>query len=468
MFQEQQARIEINKSLAGAFTEHLGRRGFLSKTFRVGVASSLFPFLVSCGTSATPSPVCSSTSNPVVLKWIHEQENVVYPRLVETFNAHAHPDFLSITVQHYSGDPDTAVHHDAIVKQLQKKQGPDILSLDVTWIDEFAKEGWILPLNELWSAQEQEYYLSTPLQAAKVGDTVYAVPFRSDVGLLFYRTDLFHDPPATWEELEHRAKWAQSIGKTTYGYVWQGAPFEGLFCNFLEVFSGFGGRILDFQKLETFIVDPAVQALMEMQTWIRTGISPQNITDPILDWTQDRALNVWRQGEAAFMRNWSFAIALSYLKGTLRQVAENFDIAPLPGTSSFPGRSCIGGWQLAINKYSSCDKQKAAWTFISYMMQHNAQEYAASQGAFLVTRKDIYQPPDPMVQRQQLLVEKLPDILKNAQFRPRSPCYQQQKGVSQLIYDQIHRALTEPKYIKAPQLALQELQNELGSFVCRV
>ncbi|HEX7733253.1 MAG TPA: ABC transporter substrate-binding protein [Ktedonobacteraceae bacterium] len=460
MFHEQRARIIKNRGLAEIFNEPCGRRAFLTHTLRAGLTGGLASALASCDNAQSTSQCSGDTGAQGTLNWIHERDNGLYQQLVLDFQAH-HP---SIRIQHHSGDPDTAVHHDEVVAQLKQKQ-VDIISLDVTWIDEFVRQQWILPLDQFCPPLDTTQYLSTPVEVARVGGKVYAAPFRSDIGLLFYRTDLISQPPTTWGELEDMARKVQKQQKSQiYGYVWQGAPFEGLFCNFLEVYFGCGGQGLDVQRPETFVADAAVQALTLMQEWISAGISPQTITHPISDWTQDRALNEWINGNAVFMRNWTYAIAQTNLSPTKSQVAGHFGIAPLPGASA-PGRSCVGGWQLAICNSSSPAQQQAAWTFISYLMQHNAQEYAATQGTFLVTLKDIYK-DDPIVGKQQPLVEKLPAILNKAGSRPRSPCYQSTHGVSQIIYNQLHKALTDSRYLGNPQSALQDLQQQLAAFKC--
>ena len=71
-----------------------------------------------------------------------------------------------------------------------------------------------------------------------------AMPYHANVGILFFRTDLlreygYRDPPRTWAELETMAaaiqKGERAKGHADFwGFVWQGAPYEGLTCNALE------------------------------------------------------------------------------------------------------------------------------------------------------------------------------------------------------------------------------------------
>src|SRR5262249_36176850 len=74
-----------------------------------------------------------------------------------------------------------------------------------------------------------------------------ALPMDIDGGLLFYRKDLVTQAPKTWDELLISARRLQNdqrrLRPEFYGYVWQGAQYEGLVCNFLEVAASAGGGI---------------------------------------------------------------------------------------------------------------------------------------------------------------------------------------------------------------------------------
>ena len=48
-------------------------------------------------------------------------------------------------------------------------------------------------------------------------------------------------PPTTWEQLESDAKTLVSKALVKYGFVWQGASYEGLTCNFMEYLASAGG-----------------------------------------------------------------------------------------------------------------------------------------------------------------------------------------------------------------------------------
>jgi multiple sugar transport system substrate-binding protein len=327
------------------------------------------------------------------------------------------------------------------------------MSLDVTWTKEFVDQKWLMPLCDWWPSSDRSNYLSIPLQMATIDCKVYAAPLRSDVGLLYYRTDifphdLFPDPPATWQELAWRGAWAQKNKQIPFGYVWQGAQYEGLFCNLLEVL----GKELDLNDAQGF--NAALDALEIMGQW-RGTISPPDI----LSYREDTALNQWVQGSAAFMRNWTYAIASSNDVSNSK-VAGKFNIAPLPS-----GHSCVGGWQLGINAQSSPQKQAAAWTFVKYMLGEDAQQHLSMEEALMPTLTTMYQEPEvPYIfAGKNPFIRELPPLLDKGLVRPVSPCYQQ--GLSPIIQQALYKALAQDRPEQYRPI-MMNLRKDLQQFVC--
>jgi hypothetical protein len=63
------------------------------------------------------------------------------------------------------------------------------------------------------------------------------VPFNTNAGLLFYNKAKVHTPPTTWQQTYHMAKQDGGLG-------YQGAQYEGLTVNFLELLYAAGQRAL--------------------------------------------------------------------------------------------------------------------------------------------------------------------------------------------------------------------------------
>ena len=97
----------------------------------------------------------------------------------------------------------------------------------MVWTAEFAAKGWLTPLEGAF-AIDTSGFLKPTVKAATYNDKLYAAPFASDGGLLYYRKDLVPTPPKTIDEM-----WAMcSIAKkNNIGcYAGQFAKYEGLTC----------------------------------------------------------------------------------------------------------------------------------------------------------------------------------------------------------------------------------------------
>src|SRR5262249_369397 len=155
-------------------------------------------------------------------------------------------------------------------------------------------------------------------------------------GLMYYRTDINKTAPTTWDDLVSMAK-ASSPSKAKFGYIWQGAQYEGLVCDFVEVLYGYGGSVLcsnDAKKVTTNSPE-GVEALTQMVNWVG-GISPTAVTT----YKEEDSRSAWQDGDAAFMRNWPYAYSLGNDPKTSK-IAGKFDVHPiLSGGSGTVGSSC--------------------------------------------------------------------------------------------------------------------------------
>ena len=138
------------------------------------------------------------------------------------------------------------------------------------------------------------------------------MPWFTDAGLLYYRTDLlekygFEAPPETWAELEEMATAIQegeSADNPDFrGFVWQGTAYEGLTCDALEwQVSNGGGRIIEPDGTVTVNNPQAIAAFERARGWVGT-ISPEDVTT----YRRRTPAASGRPGNAAFMRNWPYA-----------------------------------------------------------------------------------------------------------------------------------------------------------------
>jgi len=433
----------ITKIRAGRIT----RRTFLERAVAVGLSSSVAASLLeACGGTSNSGTGNGQTVN---INYIERDTNGVYAGLVKTFNAQNN----GVHVTYNSNAPADTGQLLTILTTMLRARGSsiDVFPMDIIWPAEFGANGWTVPLDDKWPASDRANYLPGPLQGCTYNGKLWAAPTRTDAGLIYYRTDINKTPPTTWDSLTTMAK-AASPSKAKFGYLWQGAQYEGLVCDFVEVLYGYGGSVLDPSDPKKVTVNSpeGVQALTQMAGWVGT-ISPSAVTT----YKEEDSRSAWQNGDSAFMRNWPYAYSLGNDPKTSK-IAGKFDVHPmLFGGSNTTGHSCLGGWQYGINAFSK--NPDASWKFIQFQLSSPSQKTIAIQLSLTATLKSIY--TDPEVLAKNPFFSKLFPVFQTAQPRPVSPFY---PDITIAIQQRVHAALIKQS---SPADALSGLQSDLQAIV---
>src|SRR6266567_6202923 len=260
----------ITKIRAGRMT----RRTFLERAVAVGLSSTAaVSLLEACGGTSNSTGGNGQTVN---INYLEKDTDGVYASLVNDFNKQNN----GVHVTYNSNAPNDTGQLLTILTTMLRARGSsiDVFPMDIIWPAEFGANGWTVPLDDKWPASDRANYLPGPLAGCTYNGKLWAAPTRTDAGLIYYRTDIIKTAPTTWAEMTSMAK-ANSPSKAKVGYVWQGAQYEGLVCDFTEVLYGYGGSVLDPNNPKSVVVNSpeGVAALTLMTSWVG-GISPSSIT----------------------------------------------------------------------------------------------------------------------------------------------------------------------------------------------
>jgi multiple sugar transport system substrate-binding protein len=348
--------------------------------------------------------------------------------------------------------PDAAdLRHQLYVQWLNARAtDPDILQVDAIWTPEFAAAGWILPLDRY--ATDTTDFFPVTIAANRWDGELFALPWFVDVGMLYWRTDLFDRAPTTWDALEREVRQATADGSPRYGLVWQGARYEGLVTVFLEYLGGFGGRILDRGRV-TVAEAPGVRALGRMVAQIGSGVVPGRV----LTWHEEEPRFAFQNGEAALMRNWPYAAGPMQDTAESR-VAGRFAVAPMPAAPGGRPTAAFGGAQLAINAFSP--EAEAAWLVIDYLTRPEQMLERAQVVGQFPTRIAVYDDP-ALADALEIPPAQARRIIEAAVPRPVTPVYTQ---LSEILQIQLHRALSRQA---APEAALARAAEEMQELLDR-
>ena len=425
------------------------RRTFLERAIAVGLTSTAaVSLLEACGGTSNSSTGSGQTVN---INYIERDTNGVYASLVTDFNAQNN----GVHVNYNSNAPaDTGQLLTILTTMLRARSSAyDVFPMDIIWPPEFGANGWTVPLDDKWPASDRANYLPGPLAGCTYNGKLWAAPTRTDAGLIYYRTDIIKTAPTTWAEMTSMAT-ANSPSKAKVGYVWQGAQYEGLVCDFTEVLYGYGGSVLDPSDPKKVTVNSpeGVAALTLMTSWVG-GISPSAVTT----YKEEDSRSSWQNGDSVFMRNWPYAYSLGNDPSSSK-IAGKFDVHNmLYGGSNTTGHSSLGGWQYGINAFSK--NSDAGWKFVQHQLSLASQKTIALKLSLTATLKSIY--TDPEVLKANPFFAKLAPVFETAQPRPVTPFY---PDVSNAIQVRIHNALTGQS---SPSAALAALTSDLQAIVSR-
>jgi len=248
----------------------------------------------------------------------------------------------------------------------------DVAMIDVVWPGAFAP--FLVDLKPKLGAQAKIHSQGI-IQNDTVGGKLVAMPWFGDFGMLYYRTDLlkkygYSSPPTTWSQLFSMSKkivaGEQKSNPNFSGFVFQGNAYEGLTCDSLEwIASSGGGHFIDGGKAT--INNPKAAAVLNMFRDNIGKTTPRGVTS----YQEGETHTAFIDGNAAFMRNWPYAYSLAQAKGS--KVAGKFAVAPLPHGPGGGSVATVGGWQLAVSKYSK--HPDAAIEFVRYMTSKPVEKF---------------------------------------------------------------------------------------------
>jgi multiple sugar transport system substrate-binding protein len=299
----------------------------------------------------------------------------------------------------------------------------DVLNIDVTWTSEFAAAGWITPLPR--SRFPLETFLRPVVETATFDGRLYAVPYVTNAGLLYYRKDILDEegvePPTTWAELAHQARTiAPKYGLK--GYAGQFLPYEGLTANVTEAVLSAGGTYLCDEGSKVTVGPTVRKGLAFLARGVREGWIPREA----LDYKEEESRQAFEDGGLLFLRNWPYVYALASAEDS--RVRGEFGAVRLPGPDG-PGTSVLGGSNLAVSSRSA--HPKSAADLISYLTSEPVQRRVLTEGALPPVRADLY--ADRHLIGDHPYLPTLEKSILSAKPRPKSPRYDQVSLVVQAV-----------------------------------
>ena len=397
-------------------------------------------FTVALGLSVTLYACQSSAQKEITLCFaVPENELTDWKQLTEKFNDD-NKGKIKIKLHHPASDTKKlkTLYLNSLIKdentdnsngQCDNNTKYDLVYTDIIWLPEFADKKYLLPLDKHFKKEELEDFLKTEIEhgkyppqkdPSKTKDTkdqpqLYRIPFRTDVGVLYYNKNLLGNEkvPVTPEELIKTlsSKISELELKKLHGYVWQ-AKEEGLVAIFVEVLHAHRGFWIDKGKVGLGKPE-AIKAVEFLKRTFESG-----------------AIKEFKTGEALFLRNWPAAWAVFQ---TEQEVKDRIGIAPVIG-----GQGCHGGWGLAIAKKIGKERQEAAIKAVKFLTSRQSQFLFTLSHGSVPTRKDLFSDTSIVDIYSHSHYRELLKMVNDAVARPRLAKYEK---VSKILQNYLSEAL---------------------------
>jgi trehalose/maltose transport system substrate-binding protein len=348
--------------------------------------------------------------------------------------------------------PNSSTERFALYQQILASHSSDIdiLQIDVVWPGTLAPH--LVDLSPYIGKAGTQQYFPALIANDTVNGRLVALPWFTNAGVLYYRKDLLQKyaekPPATWQQLTRIARRIQDAERRAgnprmQGFVFQAKGYEGLTCDALEWIDSFGGgTIIDTDGKVTVDNPRAVAALQLAASWVG-DIAPPGV----LNYDEEESRGVFQSGNAVFMRNWPYAWALgnaadSPIRGRIGVIA-----VPAGGAEGHQS-GVLGGWQLAVSKYSQ--HPALAADLVRYLTSYAEQKRRAIAGS--------YNPAIPALYRDHAVLAAVPffgtlyPTFEHAVARPSRITGSKYARVSAEFYYTVHDVLSG-KAEAAPALA---------------
>jgi multiple sugar transport system substrate-binding protein len=356
---------------------------------------------------------------------------------VKNFNAQNNG--VKVTLLEFSTSADE--QRTQFVQRQEAKSGEcDVFSSDVIWTAEFASQKWLYDLSPYVETRKADLIEAT-LETVNYDGKYWGMPQQTDAAFLYYRTDQVKDVPATWQEV-------YDVAGQNDGIVYQGAPYEGLTCDYLELAFAAGGKVLSEDGKTAEINSPEnIEALQFMVDGVKDGTAANGVTT----YMEEESRRYFESGRATFMRNWPYAYALGNADES--KVKGKFDVVPFPEWEGGGTAGILGGHNQVISVYSENPGGALKWIdYVTGEENQKAQMLTASQSSTLKATYD-----DPEIQKKYEFATQLRDAISQAKARPVSPVYPQ---ISQAIYKNVNEALAGRV---SPEDALKNAETQMQS-----
>lgn len=302
-----------------------------------------------------------------------------------------------------------------LLESVRAGRGPDCAEIDSAILPQFMDQGSLQPVTDLYGdgGLDDLFPFVRDVVVADDGEA-YAYWWNTDLRVLYRRTDLVPEAPATWAEVQASAKAAaESAGVD--GILVNGGRWEGTTFDWYSTLWGQGGALVDESGVPVFGEganrEAAVDGLEYFQGLVESGAAPQRVAtimsyDDFLPAAQSDSVAMFIGG------HWQYQQLNDVLDDDQFAL---WEVSEIPGEEAGQTATGTGGWTVGVFTEDE-EKAQACKDFIEAVYAGPANEITGQipTSMSLFDELDAFSAP---------VFEKFRTYLENGQARPGSPSY---------------------------------------------
>jgi trehalose/maltose transport system substrate-binding protein len=177
----------------------------------------------------------------------------------------------------------------------------------------------------------------------------------------------------------------------------------------------------------------------------------------VLNYSEEEARGIFQSGNAVFMRNWPYAWTLSQAPDS--PVKDKVGVIALPkGGADGKNTATLGGWELAVSKYSN--NADAAADLVRYLTSEQEQKRRAIVASYNPTIESLY--ADQEVLTAVPFFGTLDESFVNAVARPSRVTGTKYNQMSAEFFNAVHEVLSGRNQAEASLAALEKKLDRLS------
>ncbi|MFQ5857804.1 MAG: ABC transporter substrate-binding protein [Anaerolineae bacterium] len=358
-------------------SSRIGRREFL----KLMGATAASVGIAGCAPAAAPTPAPKPAAPTPVPGPIH-LDFAVWTYSIETIldNIEKFEAAYDNTIEVSLTDIAWGAYRETMVARFTAKTPLDVCYNGGDWLPEFAKAGWVVPLEDYFP-QVLSYkpdIVGYALSDITYKGKLYGLPYYSDITSFQYNEKLLAEsgiegPPETWEELTDQLEFLKGKGFDPPMALEIAVEMPTTFDNFTAMAYGRGGEWFD-ENLDPLFEDPAGPMGQQLQ-WMVDNYKAGLVTYLPHETEVQKQLNT---GKTIYAVLWNYNLA-ALNSPEVSPLAGQYTIGLMPGaTHETQGMAKMYNMtQMAVDRGE--EVMDACWKFIEYFAGKHAGEYKVAE-----------------------------------------------------------------------------------------